>query len=51
LPKGVGALKGIAEKLEVDSANGSAGFTIPYRFPQRKTDKKLPKNQDGQEEI
>jgi len=29
LPKGGGALKGIDEKFEVNSANGSAGFSIP----------------------
>lgn len=29
LPKGGGAFKGIDEKFEVNSANGSAGFIIP----------------------
>lgn len=29
LPKGGGALKGIDEKFEVNSANGTAGFSIP----------------------
>ncbi|MDR8392231.1 hypothetical protein NC796_13845 [Aliifodinibius sp. S!AR15-10] len=29
LPKGGGALKGIDEKFEVNSATGSAGFSIP----------------------
>ena len=29
LPKGGGALKGIDEKFEVNSANGTAGYSIP----------------------
>jgi RHS repeat-associated protein len=29
LPKGGGALKGIDEKFEVNSANGTAGFSVP----------------------
>jgi RHS repeat-associated protein len=30
LPKGGGALKGIDEKFKVNSANGTAGFSIPF---------------------
>ena len=37
LPKGGGAIKGIDEKFEVNSANGTAGFSIPLPItPSRK---------------
>ncbi len=84
LPKGGGALKGIDEKFQVNGANGTASFSIPFPISpgrngfepslalnynsgngnspfglgwsidlpsiKRKTDKKIPKYQDAEEE-